>query len=171
MNNSTSRCNKHMMHEMKNEHASLLLSLAQAKEAITSFWTELYRKLFWHAREWYDQMLLKKTMQNHIKNNTIGATDQRESMKQDMKPYMSKSTPHIKWHKSGITRLPRHITTQHEWIGSRKNTTTTTKHSQSSIWQNYIICHNLHLSTLWATCNIATALQIWQIIYVAVASQ
>ena len=76
------------------EHASLFLSLAQAKEANTSFWTELYPKLFWHAWEWHDQMRLEKSMQNHIKNNTIGATDQRESSKQDMKPYVSKSSPH-----------------------------------------------------------------------------
>ena len=76
------------------EHASLFISLPQAWEGNASSWTELYPKLFWHAWEWHDQMRLVKTMQKYIKNITNGATDQRESTKQDMKPYMSNSSPH-----------------------------------------------------------------------------
>lgn len=37
--------------------------------------------------------------------------------------------------------------------------------------KNYAICQFLHLSCLRATCNIATGLQTWQIIYVDVANQ
>ena len=100
--NTRTTANEQQHHKMQQSHDAWDESWACNTISITSTSKINYNKfldttlhwLFGHAWEWYEQMHLVKTVQNPVKNFANGATDQRESMKHDMKLYVKDPTPH-----------------------------------------------------------------------------